>query len=153
MTESDKPQFARMLAKLATVYQRHVDEDLVDTYFLAMKPFSIPAIQRACQSAVEDYQWFPKPVDLRGLAHEPERYDVLDDARNTVRCLKCHDKAVVLSERIDEKGRNLGTFAAPCSCEAGQRRRASWEKPNSVGHVFAESAKDNTVSLRKLGAR
>lgn len=149
MTDADVKGFHRVLTKLAAVYGTKVEPDMVDGYFQALKHFSLEVVERACQSAVDDCQFFPKPVELRGYAHEPERFD---DDEPTYKCLRCHDKAVIVTDRVDAKGRALGTFAAPCSCAAGDRLRASWEVKPSHGPSMADEAKRNTEKLRKVGA-
>ena len=150
MNDSDVPEFKRILTKLAAVYQRTVDTDLIDSYFLALKTFSIPSIRRACQSAVDECQFFPKPVELRSYAQEPERF--YDEGERTFACLKCYDRGVIVTDRYGSDGRAIGTYAAPCACQAGEAKRAAWEKPDAHGHAFADVAKANTVKLRKLGA-
>jgi len=70
----------------------------------------------------------------------------------TYRCLDCLDTAVKLTMREDASGRKLGWFGSPCQCQAGEAKRASWQKANEHGRSFADSAMDVTEALRKRGA-
>lgn len=149
MTQDDYDEFTRTMTKLAAAFGTKTNSDQVDAYFLAMKPFSLMDMDRACQTAIETSAFFPKAAELREWARVPERFN--DDER-TYACLRCYDKAVVLTERKDREGRRLGTFACPCDCAAGVSLRASWEKPDAKGHVVADEAKRNTEKLRKAGA-
>jgi len=149
MTESDQVEFKRILTKLAAVYGAQTNPDMIEGYFVAMKHFSLEAVERACQVAVDECQFFPKPVELRSYASEPDTFNLEE---RTYACLKCHDSAVIVTERFDKKGRGVGTYAAPCSCAAGEAKRQSWEKPDSHGHTFADSTKANTAKLRRSGA-
>jgi len=150
MTDADLKEFGRVMTKLAAVYGTKAQPDMIDGYFLALKGFSLSTVERACQAAVDECQFMPKPVELRSFAQEPERFP--DEGERTFACLKCYDKGVAVTERQDRAGRRIGTFAAPCSCAAGHRTREAWEKPDSRGHSYADAAKANTEKLRKMGA-
>jgi hypothetical protein len=150
MTETDQPQFERIMTKLAAVYGAKANPDMIDGYFLALKGFPIATVERACQAAVDECQFMPKPVELRSFASEPDRFP--DEDERTFACLRCYDRGVILTDRNDRTGRPLGPFAAPCSCSMGEAKRAAWEKPDSKGHSLAETARSNTAKLRKAGA-
>jgi hypothetical protein len=149
MQESDRTEFNRMFFRLAEVFQRAVASDLADTYFGAMKQYPVEAVARACKSAAEDCEWFPKPVELRSYASVPDRlnYEEIDGER-VFACLECRDTEIILKERFSIRGYSLGMFGSPCRCFMGQRLRAAWEKPDSRGQTFADSSKDNTVKVR-----
>ena len=103
----------------------------------------------AFKAATADCQFFPKPMELREMAVQPERAPAYDE--RTYACLKCYDRAVIMTERY-ANGWSVGRFGAPCDCPAGEAKRASWQKTDSKGHNFADSAMDNTEKLRKMGA-
>lgn len=154
MIESDREEFKLAMQKLGALFAKPITDELVDTYFTAMKQYPSSAVVRAFQASAEQDEWFPKPVELRQLASSPERIKQRSaDGQDLYRCLVCHDAGFVLTDRRDARGIHLGRFSAPCQeCASGESLRASWSKADSKGHVFADTAKDITVELRKAGA-
>jgi len=153
MTDRDRPELKRLLTKLAGVYTRTLDADTIDAYFLALKPLAIDAIRRACTKALSDCQYFPKPVELRGMASSSERPHYREvDGQPVYECLRCQDRGLELVERFRADGQSLGTFALPCLCVTGAGVERAWQQPNSIGDVFAETARDNARKVRALAA-
>jgi len=150
MEATDKAAFNRRITRLADVFQRPLEAGIADSYFLALKPYSLEAIDRAFQKAIEECDFFPKPVELRSMCSVPERPKAYDKDDRTYACLECRDVEVIIRERHDKDGKSLGMFASPCGCIGGQHLRASWSKEDSKGFSFADSAKNNTVKLRSL---
>lgn len=153
MTDVDRPEFLRVMNRLAGIFQRTLDAELVEEYFLALKPFTLNVVIRACREAASECQFFPKPVELRGFTQEPEYYAPREvNGELTFLCPICQDRAVVLTSRLSTRGVHLGTFATPCTCAAGEAKRTAWVKANSKGQSFADSARHNTAHLRRNGA-
>ena len=117
MLEAERPEFVVFLTRLAHVHNRDLPGDVVDSYFDALKSVPISALRLAFKAAMADCQFFPKPGELREMAAMPERVESYDE--RTYACLKCYDRAVVITERYDRKGRSLGRFGSPCDCAAG----------------------------------
>jgi len=149
--DRDRKEFTRLVTKLAAVFAKSIDGDLVDSYFEALKPLSLQAVERACRTATADAAFFPKPVELRSMAAAPERPRPREiDGEEVFEHPACRDSGIVLTERFRDDGQSLGTFASPCICPTGESVRRSWQVPNSQGSVMAETAKENTRKLRDL---
>jgi hypothetical protein len=154
VTNQDKGHFKRMLTKLGGVFLREVNTDLIDSYFTALRALPIHSVEVACRHASEEMQFFPKPVELRSLAPAPSNRATPREVNGELvyECFRCRDQGVELVDRTDAKGMGLGTFARPCLCPAGESTRRSWESPNSIGDVFADSARKVSAKLREAEA-
>lgn len=148
MTSHDKTEFKKLLVTLGTIYKQPIDSDVLDVYFGVMGKIPMVAVRRAFTEATAECLFFPKPVELRGFASssEPPPFREVDGHR-VFACLTCDDRGTIMELRG-----KLGWSAYPCSCLAGQRIRASWETPDSTGHIVARSAKLNAVKIREWEA-
>jgi hypothetical protein len=78
MQGKDFDQFTQEMQELANCFPgREITAGLIERYYEALKPFSLPLVQRACMRVLKDTgreQYFPKAAELilqcRGLAHE-----------------------------------------------------------------------------------
>lgn len=70
MILSDKPEFSRTMAKLAKIFPRELDDDVIDAYWETLKGFSLLRIKwgfRYIQDTRE-YRSFPVPAEVyRGI--------------------------------------------------------------------------------------
>lgn len=57
-----------MLAALAEVFGEDLGEVRLMAYVQALDEWPLEALRAACQQAVREAQWFPKPVELRQYA-------------------------------------------------------------------------------------
>jgi len=63
-TIDDRKEFAKMMTVAATLYERDLDEMLIEVYFRALKEFSIDEVRNAFNRHIRASKWFPKPVEL-----------------------------------------------------------------------------------------
>lgn len=65
MHQSDFDGFSTVLRKLATVYGKKLDDELVQAYWSALKDQSLPAVTDLALTHMRYGKFFPKPVELR----------------------------------------------------------------------------------------
>ncbi len=68
MTEHDRPRFAVLIGYLAEAFGKPVGCGLLEAYWFALADLTIDQLEAACQQAVRDLKWMPKPKELRDLA-------------------------------------------------------------------------------------
>lgn len=65
MHQADFDSFSGVLRKLATVYGKKLDDELVQAYWSALKDQSLIAIIELSTTHMRYGKFFPKPVELR----------------------------------------------------------------------------------------
>lgn len=65
MHQADFDSFASVLGKLATVYGKKLDDELVQAYWSALKDQTLSAIIDLSMKHMRYGKFFPKPVELR----------------------------------------------------------------------------------------
>lgn len=153
MIERDKAHFKRLLTKLAGVFLREVNSDLIDSYFTALRSTPLHSVEVSCRRAAAEMQFFPKPAELRQLApsaHRPVPREI--DGKSVYECFRCRDEGVEIVDRKDGKGRGIGTFARPCLCPTGEAVARGWESQDYDGKSMADSARDVSRKLHEMGA-
>jgi len=68
--KTDAPLFAKELAMLAAIFNREIDEILVDAYWRALEAHPIEKVQKAIMLAASASQYFPTPAELLRLTGE-----------------------------------------------------------------------------------
>lgn len=64
MTDSDRPQFAILLARIAEVFQFKLSDGLVMEYFKALKIYPLRQVVWAGEQCITDCLFFPKPKEF-----------------------------------------------------------------------------------------
>lgn len=70
MDSSNRKKLVDALTALAEVFDKKSTEVMINTYAAALADVPIDQITVACQRAIRECRWFPKPVELRELAGE-----------------------------------------------------------------------------------
>lgn len=72
MKKADEGPFAVLITSLAAAFGKDPEPALVDAYFMALEDLKIHDVEAACKEAVRTCEFFPRPVQLRRLAGEPD---------------------------------------------------------------------------------
>lgn len=67
MTEGDRGQFAEAMHALGETFNEPVSDIRSETYFDALREFTIEQVNGAALVAIRSCKFFPKPVELREL--------------------------------------------------------------------------------------
>lgn len=69
MTDKEKIKFLSLLAALMEVHGiKEPTESMIDSYWKALRDLPLPAFTGACERALRECRWFPKPAELRDFA-------------------------------------------------------------------------------------
>ena len=64
MEEKQQPIFALMMNKLANIYGKQLNQDIIDVYFEILKQYGIYNVGKAFMLCIEQYKHFPKPAQI-----------------------------------------------------------------------------------------
>ncbi len=64
MEEKQKPIFVLMMNKLANIYGKQLNQDIIDVYWDILKPYQIFNVGKAFMLCIEQYKHFPKPAQI-----------------------------------------------------------------------------------------
>lgn len=67
MQSEDKSEFTKLLAASMAIYERQITSSVVDVFFSAMGPYSLPIVREALNRHLQDPdggRFAPKPADL-----------------------------------------------------------------------------------------
>jgi hypothetical protein len=67
MQTDDRARFRAILVGIARVYDREVDSLLLDTYWLALRDWSIEDVERAAAHLLTSSRFMPRPADFAAL--------------------------------------------------------------------------------------
>lgn len=67
MQPSDGERFRAVMAGMSRLYDKHLDEPLLDVYWTAMRNWTIEDFQAAATRLVETSKWMPRPADFNEL--------------------------------------------------------------------------------------
>lgn len=148
MTSADQREFKRLLTKLAAVFNRGLDADLLDSYFTALRHLSLETVRRVCTHATSEHVgYFPQPAELLNYVSavhrtEPPRIQEQDGER-VYGCHHCLDVGVVMTQTLD------GMTGQPCTCPLGESFRTAWQSEHGHGRSMAEAGRDNARIVRQ----
>jgi len=85
MINEEKPIFALMMNKLANIYGKQLNQDIIDVYWEILRPYKIYNVGKAFMLCIEQYQHFPKPAQI------------LPECSNSIRIYGHRDKTDFIS--------------------------------------------------------
>lgn len=100
MKKEDMAEFAKWMSNIGLLYNKDINEYLIEFYWQAFQPFSLRAVKTALQSHVKNPdsgQYFPKPADLlRYLetSHSSHALRAWGEVHRAIRTVGCYESVV-----------------------------------------------------------
>jgi hypothetical protein len=64
MTDKDRMEFGKLLARLRAAYHVDLGKDTIAVYWEELRGFPIEELREACSVAIQRLKWFPKVAEL-----------------------------------------------------------------------------------------
>jgi hypothetical protein len=68
MEQKDRAEFSIMFVAMATAFDKEATDDVMETYWGALKDLPLADVKFAAETALKTLEWWPKPAQLRKLA-------------------------------------------------------------------------------------
>jgi len=80
-----------MLTNFSKIFQKSIDEDVIDSYFQILKSYSDDKIRKAGYRCLEDAEFFPKPAQILKHIDKNEQARHNQDERTRYTCPICNN--------------------------------------------------------------
>ncbi len=120
MTETERPEFMKLLISTADLYKQELSSDVVELWWNSLKSFGLNRVRQAFSKHIQDPakgEWMPKPANIIAkLKGSPERSALLawTEVEEAVSKVGRYETVQFADPVINAVIRNLGGWISLC---------------------------------------
>ena len=125
MQASDFAAFRAMMTGLGKVYERELDQPLLDAYWLALEDWTLVDFSAAAKHLMRCGRFFPRPSDFEDLRRSASQRDAVEawetarsTARNAISLGRVRTDVTSGDPRIDRTVAAIGGYGAIALCDS-----------------------------------
>ena len=125
MHVSDFAAFRALMTGLGKVYEREIDEPLLDAYWLALEDWNVADFSAAAKHLMRCGRFFPRPSDFEDLRRSATQRDAVEvwetariTARNAISLGRVRTDVTSGDPVIDRAAATIGGYGAIAMCES-----------------------------------
>jgi hypothetical protein len=126
MQQSDFQRFHALLQGMAKMFERELDQFVLDAYWIALKGWAFEDFQQASVHLMQTRQFMPRPFDFEALrkAGRATAAEAWEKARaacgSAIQCGQVTHNGTCGDELIDRAVRGIGGYGAIAMCETSK---------------------------------